>query len=339
MDDYQREIITDNRLPAEILACIIKSKSVKERGYLYNNSNNMHPKPNAWRIGNVTVTSIVEIEIRGVDSNLLFQGLEPEHVRKVGWLQPHFADKSGMIHSLIQSFVVESEGKRIIVDTCAGNDKTRYYPAFNKRKGTFLSLLAEAGFPAESIDTVLCTHLHVDHVGWNTRLVDERWVPTFPRARYLFGRIEWEYWHQKFLSGETADSESAKIIDSTQVMTDSILPIIDADLHKLVEMNHHLTSEVSLVPTPGHTPGHVSVSIHSNGQEAIITGDIFHHPIEIEFPDLLGNFDVDTEVAERTRKAFLSAHSGRNVLVIGTHFSPPTAGRIVQKGNSWRFVS
>ena len=158
----------------------------------------MHQKPNVWHIGNVTVTRIVDIEILGGHPDVIFHGLDPKQVRKIGWLQPHFADAFGMLNSSIHAFVVESEGKRIIVDTCVGNDKTRHLPLFNNRKGTFLSQLSEAGFPTESIDTVLCTHLHVDHVGWNTRLLNERWIPTFPNARYLFGRIELEYWHQNF---------------------------------------------------------------------------------------------------------------------------------------------
>jgi glyoxylase-like metal-dependent hydrolase (beta-lactamase superfamily II) len=184
---------------------------------------------------------------------------------------------------------------------------------------------------------VLCTHLHVDHVGWNTRRVFDRWIPTFPNARYLFGRIEWEYWHQRFLSGEIADTESAKILDIPEVIKDSILPIIEANVHTLVEMNHQLTSEVSLIPTTGHTPGHMSVVIHSKGEEAIITGDIFHHPIEMEYPELPGGFDVDLKAAEEARLKFLKAYSGRDVLILGTHFAFPTAGRIVQKGKTWLF--
>ncbi len=295
----------------------------------------MHQKPIVWRIGNVTITRIVEIDIRSHPPDILLQGLEPEQVRKIGWLQPHFADAFGMLHFSIPTFIVESEGKRIIIDTCVGNDKARHYALFDNHKGPFLSQLAEAGFPAESIDTVLCTHLHVDHVGWNTRLVDGSWIPTFPNARYLFSRIEWEYWNQRFLSGETANTDWAKILDIPHVMTDSVLPIIEADMHILVEMDYHLTSEVSLMATPGHTPGHVSVSIHSKGKEAIITGDIFHHPIELEYPELPSNFDVDTKAAARTRKEFFKTQCGRNVLILGTHFSSPAAGHIVQNGNAW----
>lgn len=297
----------------------------------------MYPKPNVWRIGNVTITCVVEIATVGGHPDVIFEGLKPEQVRKIDWLQPHYADSFGMLNYSIQTFVVESEGQRILVDTCAGNDKIRYLPLFNQRKGTFLSQLAEAGFPIDSIDTVLCTHLHVDHVGWNTRLIDNRWIPTFPKARYLFGRLEWEFWHKKYLSNKTGNTETDKILDVTQVMTDSIFPIIEAGLHKLVETDHHLTSEVALMPTPGHTPGHVSISIHSKGQEAIITGDIFHHPIEIADPELLCRFDVDPKGAERTRKEFLNAQSGRDVLILGTHFPHPTAGRIVEHGKTWLF--
>lgn len=294
-------------------------------------------KPNVWRIGNVTITRIQEIEILGGHPDELFEGLEPEQVQKIGWLQLHYADAFGMLNTSIHAFVLESEGKRIIVDTCVGNDKDRHLLLFNQRKGTFLTQLTEAGFPPESIDIVLCTHLHVDHVGWNTHLHEGRWIPTFPNANYLFGRNEWEYWHRRFLSPETVNTDATKTIDVTNVVTDSILPIIDSDLHTLVEIDHHVTHEVSLISTPGHTPGHVSVSIHSKGMEAIITGDIFHNPLEMAYPDLNCVFDVDPETAKKTRREFLTKQSGRNVLILGTHFSSPTGGRIVQNENTWRF--
>lgn len=296
----------------------------------------MDQKSNVWRIGSVTVTRVVEIEAHDYPG-LLFPGLKPEQIQTITWLQPHFADIAGMLYTSIPSFIVESEGKRIIVDTAVGNNKKRHYPLFNNRKGKFLTQLAEAGFPVESIDAVLCTHLHVDHVGWNTRLVEDRWIPTFPNARYLFGRVEWEYWHQRFLSDETASTISVKILDVPNVIKDSVLPIIEAGVYTLVETDHQLTSEVSLIPTPGHTPGHFSVLIRSNGQEAIITGDIMHHPIEIAIPDLPCHFDVDLKLAEKTRKEFLRTQSDRNVLILGTHFSYPTAGRIISKDNSWLF--
>ena len=179
-----------------------------------------------WIIGDVTVTKIVELEVTG-GSRFLLPQATPEAVLPITWLQPHFADESGRLRMSIHSFVVETPNRRIIVDTCLGNDKQgRRIPHWNERDGPFLADLAAAGFPAESIDTVLCTHLHVDHVGWNTRLVDGRWVPTFPRARYLLGRTEYEHWRS------VKDRP-----DMANILADSVTPVIEAGLATLVETN------------------------------------------------------------------------------------------------------
>jgi glyoxylase-like metal-dependent hydrolase (beta-lactamase superfamily II) len=147
-----------------------------------------------WRIGDVTVTKIVELETVG-GSRFILPDATYEAVQPISWLCPHFADEKGKLRMSIHSLVVETPDRTVIVDTCLGNDKKdRRVPTWNDRQGRFLADLAEAGFPREKIDTVLCTHLHVDHVGWNTMLVDGRWKPTFPNARYLFGRLEFEHW-------------------------------------------------------------------------------------------------------------------------------------------------
>ena len=190
------------------------------------------------------------------------------------------------------------------------------------------------------IDTVLCTHLHVDHVGWNTRLVDGRWIPTFPNASYLFGRKEWEYWSAETdekLDNDVSQEVASEVLETRTVYQDSVRPIIEAGLHKLVEMDHKLTDEISLEPTPGHTPGHVSVRISSRGQHAIITGDMMHHPIQCTLPEASSNFDYSVAEASATRKEFLRCCADRPVLVLGTHFPEPTAGWIVSHGKSWRF--
>jgi glyoxylase-like metal-dependent hydrolase (beta-lactamase superfamily II) len=207
-----------------------------------------------------------------------------------------------------------------------GNDKERAVAAWNQRQGPFLQNMAQAGFAPETIDTVLCTHLHVDHVGWNTRLVQSRWVPTFANARYLFGRQEWAHWSQ---AGDA---------DDQRVMADSVRPIVDAGLAQLVEMDHTLTEEVKLEPTPGHTPGHVSVRIRSQGAEAVITGDLMHHPLQCCEPDVASNFDVDTQAARQTRRRFLSEQADKPVMVLGTHFAAPTAGWVVTAGDAWQFA-
>ena len=279
-----------------------------------------------WQVGDVRITCVPELAGGTLPGTFLFDKATPDYVLRHTWLQPHFATQDGLLRSAVQAFVVQSGPRRIVVDTCIGNDKTRTIPVFNDLQTPFLDRMAEAGFPVESIDTVLCTHLHVDHVGWNTKLVNGRWEPTFPNARYLFGRVEWEHW-----SGDAANHYDGDVIG------DSVRPIVDRSLCDFVEMDHRITNEVCLVPTPGHTPGHVSVDIRSAGHRAVITGDSMHHPIQCCEPDLSCRFDVTPARAASTRREFLAAHAGTPVLVIGTHFAAPTGGWVETDGEVWRF--
>jgi len=223
--------------------------------------------------------------------------------------------------------IIEAGDRRIMVDTCLGNDKERGIPGWNMRHGPFLEDISAAGYPRESIDTVLCTHLHVDHVGWNTMWVDEKWVPTFPNARYLFGRTEWDHWSQE----QNSQARGEDIIG------DSVQPIVDANLADLVDSDHKITDEIWLEPTPGHTPGHVSVRISSQGEDALITGDFMHHPCQMARPNWRSSADYDGEWAENTRNDLLEQYADQPVLVIGTHFATPTAGHILRDGNVYRF--
>lgn len=278
-----------------------------------------------WRIGDVTVTKVVEMEATG-GSRFLLPQATPEAIKPITWLQPHFADENGRLRMSIHSFIVEAHGRRIIVDTCLGNDKEhRKIPHWNNRAGPFLDDLAQAGFPPDSIDTVLCTHLHVDHVGWNTRLVDGKWVPTFPKAKYLMGRIEYDHWM-------TATSRE----DMKYVMGDSVVPIMQAGLATLVDTDHRISPEISLIPTVGHTPGHVSVMIESKGETALITGDFMHHPCQIAHPEWDTLADSDAEQGIRTRRIMFERLADTPCLVIGTHFAGATAGRIVRDGATYR---
>jgi glyoxylase-like metal-dependent hydrolase (beta-lactamase superfamily II) len=278
-----------------------------------------------WRIGKVTVTKIVEMEVTG-GSRFILPEATYEEVLPIGWLQPHFADERGRLKMSIHALVVEAPGRRIVVDTCLGNDKEgRRIPTWNKLQGPFLDDLSAAGFARDSIDTVLCTHLHVDHVGWNTMLVDGKWVPTFPNARYLMGKTEFQHWRGQ-------DGRE----DMQAVFADSVAPVFDAGLVDLVETDHRVSDEISLVPTVGHTPGHVSVVIKSEGEEALITGDFMHHPCQIARPHWCSAADSDPAVAQATREHMLADLSSRPVLVIGTHFAGATAGRIVRDGDAYR---
>jgi glyoxylase-like metal-dependent hydrolase (beta-lactamase superfamily II) len=277
-----------------------------------------------WRVGEVRITTVVETE-GPMPAKFLFDNPDEAKIEShSSWLAPRFLATPKLFIGSVHALVIESGGRRILVDTCVGNDKTRPNKNWNQRQGPFLQDLAAAGFPRESIDTVICTHLHVDHVGWNTMLVDGRWTPTFDRARYLFGRREWEYWSRE----ESADGD---------VQGDSVRPVLDAGLADLVESDHRLSDEVTLEPTPGHTPGHVSVRIRSRGEEAVITGDLMHHPIQCAEHDWASRFDVDPDQARRTRRSFLERCEKDRSLVLGTHFATPTAGHIVRHGETWRF--
>jgi glyoxylase-like metal-dependent hydrolase (beta-lactamase superfamily II) len=279
-------------------------------------------EPLRWNIGDARVTRILEIEAGGMQ--FVIPDATRENLRPIAWLAPHFLDGTGNALGSIHALVIETEGQRIVVDTCVGNDKRRPVPAWNMRSGSFLEDMHEAGFPPESIDTVLCTHMHLDHVGWNTRLEGRRWVPSFPNARYLFARAEWEHWngeHDRLHAG---------------AMEDSVKPIFDAGLADLVETDYRVGPAVRLEPTPGHTPGHVSVRIESRGESAVITGDLVHHPCQFAHPEWGSSADWNTALAEQTRREFIVRHADGPTLVIGTHFAAPTAGWVRRDGEAWR---
>jgi len=280
-----------------------------------------------WRIGAVTVTRILEMEHEGiVGSEFLMPDATPEAVRRIAWLAPHFADTEGRLKMSFHAFLVETPTAKILVDTCIGADKERGIPDLDRLQTPFLENLAAANCPRESVDTVLCTHLHIDHVGWNTMRVDGRWVPTFPNARFLLHEAEFEYWRAQ------KDDHIHEI-----VFADSVKPVWDAGLVSLVATDYRVCEEVRLVPTPGHTPGHVSVLISSQGEEALITGDFVHHPCQFVHPEWGTVADSDRAQAVTTRRTKFGEFADSPILVLGTHFMPPTAGRVVRDGDAFRF--
>jgi glyoxylase-like metal-dependent hydrolase (beta-lactamase superfamily II) len=280
-----------------------------------------------WRVGDVDIARIVEVYGFEDDISMLLQDATPLYVQRFGWLLPHFATPDGRMIISFQCFVLRSKGRTAMIDTCIGNDRKREFDVFCNMQNTFLEDLATAGFPAEEVTDVLCTHLHFDHVGWNTRLVEGAWVPTFPQARYLFGRREWQHWTH------LRDTGGYHHMDHLQ---DSIDPILAAGLEQFIDADFRLTEEISLIATPGHTPGHVSVLIESRGERAVITGDLMHSPIQIAIPATEARFDMDKPQAARTRCEFVERFSNSGTLVIGTHFAEPTAGHIVSDGAAWK---
>lgn len=278
-----------------------------------------------WQVGDVKITSIMETADR-IPWAPLFPAETSEHYKKYAWLVPNFVTPQGQIILAVQAFVLEIHGQRIVIDTCVGNGRGREVPQCENLQTAFLEDFRSAGFDPNSIDTVLCTHLHFDHVGWNTRLENGRWVPTFPKARYLFGRREWAYW-QDVLKENSHD---------VRHIVDSVQPILDAGLADFVDTNHRVMDEIWLEPSHGHTPGHVSVRVSSRGQEAIVTGDVFHNPIQLAEPEICSVGCVDKEMSRETRRNFIARYGDGPVRLFAVHFNDPV-GRVVRDGQSWRF--
>jgi glyoxylase-like metal-dependent hydrolase (beta-lactamase superfamily II) len=278
-----------------------------------------------WTVGKVKITKIVELETVG-STRFILPLASNEEIRKLPWLIPHFATEEGRLKMSIHSLVLETPSRRIVVDTGLGNDKQgRNVPTWNDRDGPYLETMTQAGFPPDSIDTVLCTHLHVDHVGWNTRLVDGQWVPTFGRARYLFGKTEYEYWRDH---SDTPDKKA--------VFDDSVKPIVDAGKADLIASDAKLCDEIAVIPTPGHSPGHLSILVQSDGEQALLTGDVAHHPCQMAHLDWSSTVDSDPLQSAVTRRQLFSRFTDQPTLVIGGHFD---AGHIRRDGDAFKFIS
>ncbi len=279
-----------------------------------------------WQVGEVTITKLLELESVGGGEWILPEA-KPENVKGIEWLYPDFMDEQGQLRFSVHALVLETPSLTIVVDTCVGNDKDRLpYRAWHQLQTEFLEDFAAAGFDRETVDVVLCTHLHVDHVGWNTMRVNDAWVPTFPNARYLLARDEFEHYRD-------TDEEF-----SATVFADSVQPVFDAGLVDQVETSHQVCEEVRLVPTVGHTPGHVSVQVDSGGARALITGDIVHHPCQLSRLHWESAADHNPPQAEATRRAVIAEHADTPTLVIGTHFAGYTGGHVVSDGDSYRLV-
>jgi glyoxylase-like metal-dependent hydrolase (beta-lactamase superfamily II) len=277
----------------------------------------------SWQVGRVKITRIVEMDLP-VPIVFMAQATGAE-LRKSAWLYPHFVGEDDTLKLSIHALLVEAPGRKLVVDTCIGNDRPREITGGEPLATPFLEHLGEAGWSRDGVDAVVCTHLHVDHVGWNTMLENGAWVPTFPKARYLIGRPEYDFW----IAYDDAEQQA--------MLGDSIKPIVDAGLVQLVELDHVISPEIRLTPSTGHTPGHVSVTIDSEGERAVITGDMLHHPCQLAHPDwVLG--DNDAKAAALTRWRLFGEWADQSVLVIGTHFPAPTAGRVVRDGAAFRFA-
>jgi glyoxylase-like metal-dependent hydrolase (beta-lactamase superfamily II) len=283
-----------------------------------------------WRVGGVEITRLVEVWKWEDDIGMALEGAEPSIVLTQPWLLPDHATPEGRMFINFQAFVIKAGKRRIMIDTCVGADRDREFPVFTHMRTSFLEDLASIGITTDDIDTVLCTHLHFDHVGWNTHLVDGRWVPTFPKARYLFSRKEYDHW---VMLRETGGYHAINHL------VDSVDPVVAAGLVDFINHDHQVSDEIRLLPTPGHTPDHVSVLINSQGEQAVITGDVMHHPIQVAMPAHPATFDMDKKAGCKSRVEFVTRFEDKPVLVIGSHFADPGAGFIVRNGAAWKLNS
>ena len=278
-----------------------------------------------YTVGEVIITAVVEAETLGVPPQLFFPDSDAGLVARHPWLVPDFADSSGNIAFRVQAFVVRTTTRTILVDPCVGNGKTRSLPFWNQLSTNWLELLAAAGVPPESVDLVVHTHLHEDHLGWDTAWVNGSWTPVFVNARHLYTQRELDYARERSNPNDP-------------VFEDSIEPIFAAGLADIVAEDADLGEGLRLEPSPGHTPGHVSLWITSGGVRALITGDFMHHPLQFAEPQLREVADADIEQARATRTRMIGAAVAADALIVGTHFPTNPGGRAVPDGDAWKFV-
>jgi glyoxylase-like metal-dependent hydrolase (beta-lactamase superfamily II) len=241
------------------------------------------------------------------------------------WLEPHALTPDDFFVLTMQSYIVRTPHHTILVDSCLGNHKPRSHAAWNmKTDDNYMRGLVALNLSVDDIDYVMCTHLHADHVGWNTRLVDGRWVPTFPNARYVFSRDE----HAALQKRHAADGYPA--------YADSVLPIVEAGCADLVGNDFQLGDHVRILPTPGHTENHVAFCFGSKRDDAVMTGDLMHSPLQMRYPNLVFGRPRDAVQAAATCKAFLELFCDTPTLCCTVHFPPPSFGRIKRWGAGFR---
>ncbi len=284
---------------------------------------NLMPPP--FPFGNLIIQRVMEMQIRFRPPGEMFPSAVPEELAE---LIPQFTPwainpESGKAILAIQSYLVRTARHTILIDTCIGCDKTNTrIPSWaNRTDQSWLGRLAGTGVGPEQIDYVFCTHLHADHSGWNTRLLDGRWVPTFPNARYIFARTEVEH------AERTGSPQYAE----------NVLPVIRAGQAVLVDADYALDDQVWLEPTPGHTPGHVAVHLDAGGQHAVMWGDLLHSPLQCLRPDWYFMIDTDPAQSVASRRRVLERCCEHDLLVLPAHFPAPSVGRIVAEGDAFRF--
>lgn len=288
-----------------------------------------------WKIGDCTVTRIEELLGPIFEAKSFFPDYDLEIMKKyASWMCPnHFDLDTERLVASMHSWLIETPRHKILIDSCIGNDKDRMpYKDWHQMQTPWMSRLEATGVPPEEIDFVMCTHLHVDHVGWNTRLQDGNWVPSFPKAKYVFSQTEFDFWQQE----RNKNSEEAFANVNNKTFDDSVLPIMH--LAQLVEGRFELIEDtVTINPAPGHTPGSITIALVSGKEEALFTGDILHHPIQVVEPHWNSAFCSLPDQARETRLKVLSHCASHGSLMMPAHFGPSHAGKVIEKDDGFVF--
>jgi len=277
-----------------------------------------------YKLGELEIHRAIESEVPIFDTFSFFPDATKEVVEaNKDWLMPRYIDPETIeVILCIQSYVIKTSHHTILVDTCVGNHKSRpARPSWHMQNAPFIEELARVGVHPEEVDFVLCTHLHVDHVGWNTKLLDGRWVPTFPNAKYIFSRNEFELWAARYEKGET--------VPVPLVYEDSVLPIVEAGQAIIVEDTHQIDDGMWLEPAPGHTPGHVMLNLKSGEETALMSGDVIHHPLQLIRPDWSSRACEDPHLSAVSRTKMLERIADTNTLLCPAHFGSPTMGHVI----------
>jgi glyoxylase-like metal-dependent hydrolase (beta-lactamase superfamily II) len=280
-----------------------------------------------FSVGNLTIHRVIEQETKFLQAQDMLPDLTPDMLAENrGWMKQVGAlDDTDTLILCFQSYIVQTPHHTVLIDSCIGNDKPRPgRPHWNmKTDDSYMRALAASGFSVADIDFVMCTHLHVDHVGWNTRLENGRWVPTFPNARYVFAKSEYDYWVDMNKKTEVPP------------FVDSVLPVVEAKKADIVAHDFALGDHARILPTPGHTPGHVAFAFGRGKDAVVFAGDLMHTPLQTRYPELSPKFDVDPKLAGATRRNFLQRYCDTDTLCCTAHFPSPSAGKIRPWGNGF----
>jgi glyoxylase-like metal-dependent hydrolase (beta-lactamase superfamily II) len=286
-------------------------------------------------LGDTSIHRIVDLESVRFPAQMIYPNVRPEDMEALTarFGAHHFDEASLDLLLSFHAFLVRTKKHTILVDLCCGNDKDRpTRPAWHMRNGPFLDNLARAGVSPADIDFVMCTHLHADHVGWNTQLVDGAWVPTFPNAQYLFAEKEFKHWQR-----EHEKNPVEPVLYGAYV--DSVLPVMGSGQALLVQSNHEVGSGIHMEAAYGHTPGNVIIHVEQNAKHAILCGDAIHHPAQLAHPEWSTHFCSDADQSRVTRMALLEDYANTETVILPAHFQAPDYVSIVRDGKAYNFAA